>query len=303
MLVNKASSPYDLSVIVPVSKMEGRLSLLFSWIPDALANRVKVVLVHDVRDRATGQELQEFVAKQGSNSLVLIEDYFGAPGRARNAGLNYVESQWVAFWDSDDLPHVKVVTSQIKFAKASNKKVLVGAFEIVDVSAPKESEKYYFKGPELTWINQLPAKPGLWRFVIDKSLLEGEVFSNLKMGEDQLLIQELLQNINDFYFYNEIAYSYFVGNDFQATRNKEALRDLKQLALISYELYARSNSKIKKLLVPYLSRQIFSNFKYLGIRSGVSLIFLILRDFGVRNFIGFVSRSSAKIVVNAMVKL
>ena len=294
-----AKPPYVLTVIVPVSRMGGRLSSLFSWIPDALENQIKVVLVHDFRDEQTSFELREFVGNQDSTSIVLIEDTFGAPGKARNAGLNYVESKWVAFWDSDDFPHLRAVLSQINSVGTSRKKVIIGAFDIVRVESDEKNKEFYFHGPENSWLNQLSARPGLWRFVIDRSLLREQAFSNLKMGEDQLLIEELLQNPEEFIFFNEITYSYYVGNSFQTTRNKDALNDLNPLVLKSFELYMGSKSETKKLLVPYLGRQIFSNFKYLGPLNGVNILKHIVRNFGFVSLIGFIS-SSIKHFINGM---
>lgn len=283
-----AKPQYALSVIVPISRMGGRLSLLFSWIPDAVKNQVKVILVHDFRDEQTSLELREFVSIQDSTSIVLIEDTFGAPGKARNAGLNFVESKWVAFWDSDDFPHLSAVLSQIKSPGSSRKKVIIGAFEVVNTENNEMRKECLFRGPQNSWINQLSARPGLWRFVIDRSLLKGQAFSDLRMGEDQLLVEELLQNPEDFLFFNEITYSYYVGNSLQATRNKEALKDLKPLVLKSFELYASSKTEIRKLLVPYLGRQIFSNFKYLGAINGAKLIKQIVSNFGITSLVSFI---------------
>lgn len=286
--MNVAKPQYALTVIVPISRMGGRLSLLFSWIPDAVKNQIKVILVHDFRDEQTSLELREFVSLQDSTAIVLIEDTFGAPGKARNAGLNFVESKWVAFWDSDDLPHVSKVLSQIKTLGSSRKKVLIGAFEIVYTDNNEKRKAFYFRGPQNSWLNQLSARPGLWRFVIDRSLLKAQAFSNLRMGEDQLLVEELLKNPEDFLFFNEITYSYYVGNSLQATRNREALKDLKPLVLKSFELYASSKTEIRKILVPYLGRQIFSNFKYLGAINGAKLLKQIVSNFGLASLLSFI---------------
>ena len=71
---------YNLSVIVPISKMAGKLGSLKSWVKEAIKNDVQVILVHDYRDQETSDELSEFVRQVDSYAIAFIEGKFGAPG-------------------------------------------------------------------------------------------------------------------------------------------------------------------------------------------------------------------------------
>ena len=262
---------YKLSVIVPITKMAGNLGLLKSWVSDAIKKEVKVILVHDFNDAETSDELKKFVSLVDSDAVAFIEGRFGSPGSARNAGMIFVDSEWVAFWDSDDFPEVSKALNLIDKGTSKRKTILVGSFSKVNISEPQAIEQVFFRGSPNSWINQISKSPGLWRFIIHGSRLHKMPFSEIRMGEDQLLIEELLEFSGDFYFCNESIYTYHVGNQFQATRSKTARADIDQLVLQTASLYKKSIKKYRRILAPYLVRQFVSAIKYLEISALLSL--------------------------------
>ena len=96
---------YELSIIVPVTKMHGRLDNFKKMVEDISNLSIQLIVVHDIDDDKTGRELQ-IILKNNAN-IKLIEGKYGSAGGARNAGLELVDSEWIGFWDSDDKPQVK----------------------------------------------------------------------------------------------------------------------------------------------------------------------------------------------------
>jgi glycosyltransferase involved in cell wall biosynthesis len=268
---------YKLTVIVPITKMAGKLELLKSWVKEAIENEVKVILVHDYKDQETSDELAAFVSVIDSIALEFIEGKFDSPGLARNAAMRSIDSEWVAFWDSDDAPEVLKTLSLITEGMIGKKTILVGSFSRVNISNPDVIEHVYFRGSPDSWINQISESPGLWRFVIHRSRLRNLPFSEIRMGEDQLLIEELLEHTDDFFLCNEIIYNYYVGYQFQATQNILAKADISKLVLHTARLYRKSILKYRRALAPYLMRQIASGIKYLEIRILVALAFELIK--------------------------
>ena len=257
--------------------MAGKLGLLKSWVKEAITRDVKVILVHDYFDQETSLELNDFVNSVDSPSIAFTEGNFGSPGLARNAGMGSVDSEWVAFWDSDDLPNVAKALNLISKSISSKKTILVGSFSKVNITKPHNIEEVFFHGPHDLWINQIPKSPGLWRFIIHRSRLRDLPFSEIRMGEDQLLIQELLEFSEDFYFANESIYTYYTGNQFQATQNKRARADIKKLVLLTADLYKKSVRPYRIFLAPYLVRQFVSAIKYLEILDLTGVIFQVVK--------------------------
>jgi glycosyltransferase involved in cell wall biosynthesis len=257
--------------------MAGKLGLLKSWVREAIKQEVQVILVHDCNDEETGDELSEFVELLDSNAITLIQGNFGSPGLARNAGMSFIDSEWVAFWDSDDLPDVSRALNLISTGISYKKTVLVGSFSKVNISKPQAIEHVLFKGSPNSWINQIAKSPGLWRFIIHRSRLQKIPFSKFKMGEDQLLIEELLEFSGDFFFCNDLIYTYHIGNQFQATRSKTARADIDKLVMETVGLYKKSIRSYRIILAPFLIRQTISAIKYLEISTLISLIFQMMK--------------------------
>jgi hypothetical protein len=262
---------YKLSVIVPITKMGGKLGLLKTWVKEAIEKEVKVILVHDYKDQETADELITFVSSIDSESLEFIEGRFNSPGLTRNAGMSSIDSEWVAFWDSDDLPNVPKALNLIKEGNSDNKTILVGSFSKVSILEPDKIENVSFRGPPRYWINQIAKSPGLWRFIIHRSKLKQQPFSEIKMGEDQLLIEELLDSPEEFFFHNESIYTYYIGNQFQSTLSQSARTDISKLVLKTAHLYIISIREYRRNLAPYLIRQIVSAIKYLRVSAIASL--------------------------------
>lgn len=209
-----------LTVITPVTSMAGKLEDLKSWLQLVADFDVLVVLVHDYRDQETESELTEI-----SNSLKhvsLISGRFGSPGAARNAGLDKIDSRWVAFWDCDDRPSVQSFMRMIELG--SHREILVG-----DYQAFEEGASYFEhivrtggKDPMVS----LMSNPGIWRIAFRQSAIHGVLFQPLKMAEDQLFLYEVLSRDPSVSFHPEVVYGYRRGLPGQLTLNRAAMKDL-----------------------------------------------------------------------------
>ena len=99
-----------LSVIVPVSGEPDRILFLGSWFKPTNVIHLEVIIIEDNLTQETKKELDRQLLELSSQySQIRVVGNFGNPGDARNAGLIKATGDWIAFWDSDDLPNLDTV--------------------------------------------------------------------------------------------------------------------------------------------------------------------------------------------------
>jgi glycosyltransferase involved in cell wall biosynthesis len=225
-----------LSVVVPVTRMSGRLQKLYQWLPTVDTNLIRVIIVHDSQDGTTGLELIQMISELNLEAKVeFVEGTFLSPGKARNAGLKHATTPWIAFWDSDDLPNPDKFLDQILKADETQSQMVIGNYEEVTPDG-KICHKFVDWAPlEL----QIALNPGLWRMAFVQLLIENESFVTSKMGEDQIFLAKIFAKRPKIYKSDATLYSYFCDSPTQATKNTfarmEIFNSLSTLRTISNE--------------------------------------------------------------------
>ena len=209
-----------LSIIVPIHNMAGKLQNLELSLKAAkeLNLPVSFILVHDGLDEATNEEVSDLAASYKAKYLNLVVN---SPGLARNYGLQHADSEWVAFWDSDDIGSVKEVISSIHNSPLNTDFILAGYSQM--------SQRTKIVNQISTPIGNFPMamiNPGIWRFIFRKSAIVNTTFPPYRMGEDQVFLARLLINESSVYFSDKIVYLYVDGEGGQLTKDKKAVSEI-----------------------------------------------------------------------------
>jgi glycosyltransferase involved in cell wall biosynthesis len=209
-----------LSIIVPVCKMAGKLNNLRAWLEYASIYDVEVWIIHDRQDDFTGDELVGLIQELNNPSIFFYEEYFGAPGLARNKGLKQAQGEWICFWDSDDIPNLISAVAVIQ-ASAYESNVLVGEFQ-----RKSEITGAILSKSNTSGVVDLGFDPGIWRFIFKRELIRDLSFGGMRLGEDQLFLTSLPFETLKIEFLKATLYTYFVGNNGHQSNNKKYVDDL-----------------------------------------------------------------------------
>jgi hypothetical protein len=253
-----------------MTRMAGRMDNLDSWLSDSADLPLNIVIVHDIQDSFTAEELKELVKKYNNLEIVVIEGTYGAPGLARNAGLNSPLANWTSFWDADDLPNPREALEAISQADAQTE-VIIGNFTI---NSSQGTEIFEHQAQmEVVALN-----PGLWRMIIRSSILEGLSFSSARMGEDQLFLIDLNLGSRQVHFSNKFIYQYFLGSPLQLTSNQDSIDEVEDVLKLARKRL-RDRKKLKNEFSEIILMRLLTTT--LTRTKGSSRIHLVIRHAGI----------------------
>lgn len=241
----------SLTVIIPISRMFGRLNELRKTLTRTYD--LDVILVHDVKDQFTSPELHQMIIEIDNPAIKILEGEFGSPGAARNAGLEIVDTEWVTFWDSDDIAcHHKYVETIRNKTKEID--IIVCQYNVNFTSASNTK----IATTNSMSLEDLAIELGLWRMIFRRSHIGETRFTNLLMGEDQLFFLEILEKEPRIDFSTEIVYSYSVGNNSQLTSDPFALSQLDSVIKSLMQNNRENSSRLRTFKRILILRQLIS---------------------------------------------
>jgi hypothetical protein len=121
-------------------------------------------------------------------------------------GIKAAEGKWIIFCDSDDMPlFLNLLTSIIN---ANNQcDIVIGSFVTEDRLGIQSLSSLIERDTTFNW-ESISLNPGLWRWLIQKKLLEHISFPNLSIGEDQFFLMRLMSTTSQIQFSSLIFYVY-----------------------------------------------------------------------------------------------
>lgn len=244
-----------LSIIVPITKMSGKLQNLEGWVFKACQQGIEVILVHDKRDEETSVDLKRLKMSTGNPNLVLLEKEYGNQGTARNDGISVSQGAWLAFWDSDDFGDPSTLLSAINRVRIDTD-LIIGQYRMIN------TENHILFKSDTEHLLKLSVNLGLWRMIFRKEKLQGTIFPPLQMGEDQVFFVRSLSKIRNIEFCQDNFYSYVSGTPGQITKDKTAIKQIPiAIRYLLKELDNVNNLKRKSLLIILVLRLTLSSIK------------------------------------------
>ncbi len=208
-----------------------KLGIILSSIPERFASldigsltklnkcsEIELTIVIDLHSKvAPNQEILELLKGRG---IKVLSGYFGNPGLTRNHGLINSQSEWVLFWDDDDIPNYDFATELAQGNLLDSKQAL-HVFEYVESKTGSAQNKNFSNSNDFdSNCSSLATRLGIWRCVFLRRRLGNLFFPSLIMGEDQCFVY--VQNFSniEICFHHENLYTYLKHSGNQLTSQK-----------------------------------------------------------------------------------
>ena len=241
-------SEITLSVIIPVTRMSGKLSNLKKTFEECSEKDIEFVIVHDEQDEDTQNELEELITTFRDLRIMLFRKTFNSPGLARNYGISKSIGLWFCFSDSDDVPYTANLKTTAINADKANADVGIG--NLLITSEDKESlvQSKYWEHINRNSLAAFVQNPGFTRFVFRSKEFKSVEFPKIRMAEDQVYLARSKFLDHKIYVSNLLLYEYNVDVVGQATKNPNSLNELSDSLPLIYNLIRLSSSNTTKLL-------------------------------------------------------
>ncbi len=223
----------DLSVIIPVARMAGKLGKLSNFLATVEPGKVEIVVILDIYDTATSEELNKIISRFHFLEIKFCQDYYGSPGAARNAGLELATSEWIWFCDADDEPFIAPVLQTLTTIPAEIDAIIFKYSKVHEVNGAE-----YFSSGNHDLIS-VCLNPGLWRILLRKRIIHPFKFQKYSLGEDQLFILNIGIFRRKVLFVNELAYRYSFGGEGHLIDRRDKVGDL-------FDVFKKTVSEIKE---------------------------------------------------------
>ncbi len=270
-----------LSIVVPIGMIQGNYEPIFDWLENEKLKDSQIILAVDL----TGVNSSKGVLRKLKDKVLNISNVevvsgnFNGPGGARNKGLELARAPWITFWDADDCPKPDTVLSQLNHHKYVSD-VIVGGYKVVNY---EDCPTALFE-PVTESLEDVALSPGIWRILFKRDVIQEILFEEIRMGEDQVFVANVLLRTDKVYFSESVFYEYRVGVNRQLTRHPTSRLDGFQAASkLSALAISTGSSELRYLLKIMEIRTLASAIKasiYIPSKIDVSTIALL----GYRSF-------------------
>lgn len=212
---------FDLSVVIAIGNLKSDIDNIVEIVVACQEYDIQIVLVLDNQPADLQEELNERLLESRSRNVVVTGGRWGNPGSPRNAGIELSTRKYIAFWDSDDIPHLEGVLKSLIALRETSADAVVGRFSTKSKDVEK-FERLFKTSSVMTGMGQrVISNPGLWRFIFKKESIKSVTFPPYSSGEDQLFLQRFLANARTIIESDALVYTYVQGGKSQLTKSRK----------------------------------------------------------------------------------
>lgn len=210
----------DISIIVPVYKVERQLDRCIKSILNQTFTNFELILVDDGSPDNCGKICDEYEKKD--SRIKVIHKKNGGLSDARNAGLDIALGKYIGFVDSDDIIHPQMYEKLYNCINKSNLDIVQCKFKkfrnveelSVNLSDGDSNFKEYNNQEAIIdLIDNNKINVNAWNKLYKRELFQNERYPKGKIHEDEFLTYKLIYNSSKVGYIDEELYYYYENNN------------------------------------------------------------------------------------------
>ena len=247
-------------------------------------HKFKIIFILDSCPLYAENDLKELLFSTKNINFAVLNRNYNSAAESRNEGLSIVDTEWLCFWDSDDLPNLNEFYNLYTSVSSENVDLVVGQIRTSYLKNGLEIKSTTTKtNSHLTLALDLGFTRILYRSLFIKELF----FSKYKIGEDILFLAEIISKKPSIIFSQALVYNYLNSN--WIINKTDTTLVCKLLQLYSRLVEAKSMQKDElvkgfyllvtfKVLLSILKRVILKN-----LRLSFSIVVYLIKLFTITN--------------------
>jgi glycosyltransferase involved in cell wall biosynthesis len=262
------------SIVTPISGIDTDLTNIRFWLAQTQNLPIETIIIHDEIDPKLQVRLENMMSELNNARITLHRGHFGSPGAARNKGLEFVHTERVVFWDSDDIGEPRNLIRVIKDNQDSQ--IIVGSFTL-NSDFCLSAQTITLSDEEKSRDFQLGIYPGIWRYIFNWQIIKSLRFSESKMGEDQQFLIEVQLIPKLVRVVDTVLYNYFTGNPTHLTSQKSAKAEVFYSFKKIHTIFLDRRGKMSLFETTVYIKLLWSTLKFSGKFKSMSAIISSLR--------------------------
>jgi hypothetical protein len=172
-------------------------------------HKFKLIFILDSCPLYAENELKEILFSTKNINFIVLNRNYNSAAESRNEGLSIVDTEWLCFWDSDDLPNLNEFYNLYTSVSSENVDLVVGQIRTDYLrNGLKIKSKTTKTSSHLTLALDLGFTRILYRSLFIKELF----FLKYKIGEDILFLAEIICKKPNIIFSQALVYNYLNSN-------------------------------------------------------------------------------------------
>jgi hypothetical protein len=247
-------------------------------------HKFKLIFILDSCSLYAENDLKEILFSTKNINFIVLNRNYNSAAESRNEGISIVDTEWLCFWDSDDLPNLNEFYNLYTSVSSENVDLVVGQIRTDYLrSGLKIKSKTTKTRSHLTLALDLGFTRILYRSLFIKELF----FLKYKIGEDILFLAEIICKKPNIIFSQALVYNYLNSNWIVNKTDMTIVCKLLQLYFRLVEAKSMQKDELVKgfyllvtfkVLLSILKRVIFKN-----LRLSFTIVVNLIKLFTIKN--------------------
>jgi hypothetical protein len=278
----------EISAIVPIHNWSSVSDNISELLKQKEIVFFKVIFILDSCDPEAEIELKRLLISTNNVSYIVLIRNFSSAAKSRNEGLEIVKTEWLCFWDSDDLPNLRGFLDMYSHVSNSDIDLAVGQIRTIYIREGEEVKRKLTKTQSLF---MLAMDLGFTRILYRSLFIKNLFFLNYKSGEDVIFLAKLISRKPKIFFSNVLVYRYLNANWILKKSGNSTINELHLLhAKLCEDQRMQQDGYVKGFYLILIFKLLLSISKRIVTRDlplTINTIFKLFRLLTVRNFYHF----------------